>query len=1277
MNVSEEIDIRLDPSNALGGLNQLIKGVESFGAAAGVSDKAIKQMTSGMEKGFSTAAAAQARATMASKSATQQAVQGTQTQIKAQQDLARATEQAQKKLGLRTNSAGQTIEANSGQFANVSRLQALQQEVSSQQRLIEGESALQKSRAQNARFADSAQRNLAAISRQEEASYKTRQAELNSVFKSADRGGAVMRTLRTTMGDIPPVRMVQGLNRAVDSFMGMGNSARYALYDVSATFGIAGAAIAGIGIAAITAAVAHERAFANVQRTTTTTAAGYEVLKRQLEEMSMNLPITFEELSNIATAAGQLGISASGVASFTSTVAKLTATTNLTSDAAGVALARFRSFFSTAEDSSMTVTEGTFSNLASSILKVGVNSIATESGIVNVAIQIASMGDYAGMTANQVIGLAGAMSSIGVAPELSRGTITRTFSNIGNAVSEGGVQLEKFAALSGMSSAEFKASWGTDQFAGTFTRLIAGIKGISDSGQDANLALQDLGFNSVRDRPLLLRLAEAADEMGNSGGLLGQTMRDAASGWSENSELAAQYSIIASTTSARLQVLGQTFEQLAASMGEESGNMLGDLAVQMTNVVKNFEEFANSDAGKMFGTVAIQAALVVGGLMLIVAAGSRTVASLQGVGFAFKMMTDSGISGMSRLSAAFRIGSLSLGLVGLAATLVAVGFAWKAAADAAEDSKRGLQDAAGLVQAMRTDAEAGSAGLVVWGEVIGDAGRQGEAVKKPLSDAADALYGTGKAGHAGASGVNAASDSMQRAKYVFGDAAREFLKAQLLQSESFKDLFGERKNFFGQSTATIGITALDIDYESAIDEAIRGEDMVKYFQNQIAEKLEVDSYEDIQFKPGVTVGELQELDRLVADSAAVFQGTRSEVERNINSISAFGIEGKKSLAEISTTGATAAEMMAELDEVTQKTIDATAKGLGKFVDIGGLIDLTQKSLDTSEEGIASYEAAWVDAYGGASFSLEQYLGNFRRAGEEQKTFIANLQTLGASGHIAPEILADLSAMGPEANRLVQAMVDDLNATGGEGLSEFTDLWGRTGYDSMVAFAVQAELGQSIIRNIMYANGDAGGVEMLRAFNDKLASGLGVEAALAELQLDVNGKPIVPAITKPPMPPGLTSWEKQQWANDNRLHTTGTVSIAVPVLDGAGIKVGTRTIEPGWALGGYTGNGGKYDEAGTVHKGEFVMTKEATRAIGVGNLYAMMNAAQGGRAAPRGRGYAQGGAVQGTSTSPFVHLHPETIQQIGMVMDKILMVNGQVVARTASSGYKRDSLQGAY
>ena len=55
---------------------------------------------------------------------------------------------------------------------------------------------------------------------------------------------------------------------------------------------------------------------------------------------------------------------------------------------------------------------------------------------------------------------------------------------------------------------------------------------------------------------------------------------------------------------------------------------------------------------------------------------------------------------------------------------------------------------------------------------------------------------------------------------------------------------------------------------------------------------------------------------------------------------------------------------------------------------------------------------------------------------------------------------------------------------------------------------------------------------------------------------------------------------------------------------------------GYSSGGYTGDGGKYTPAGVVHRGEYVITKEATSRLGIGFLNHLNY----------GRGYATGGAV---------------------------------------------------
>jgi muramidase (phage lysozyme) len=76
----------------------------------------------------------------------------------------------------------------------------------------------------------------------------------------------------------------------------------------------------------------------------------------------------------------------------------------------------------------------------------------------------------------------------------------------------------------------------------------------------------------------------------------------------------------------------------------------------------------------------------------------------------------------------------------------------------------------------------------------------------------------------------------------------------------------------------------------------------------------------------------------------------------------------------------------------------------------------------------------------------------------------------------------------------------------------------------------------------------------------------------------------------------------------------------PLAGLGGIGTGIFGALLGFSEGGYTGDGGKYQPAGVVHRGEYVMSKQATRRIGVGNLEAMHKGAL--------RGYAEGGLVTG-------------------------------------------------
>ncbi|HEM7928273.1 TPA: phage tail tape measure protein [Citrobacter farmeri] len=95
--------------------------------------------------------------------------------------------------------------------------------------------------------------------------------------------------------------------------------------------------------------------------------------------------------------------------------------------------------------------------------------------------------------------------------------------------------------------------------------------------------------------------------------------------------------------------------------------------------------------------------------------------------------------------------------------------------------------------------------------------------------------------------------------------------------------------------------------------------------------------------------------------------------------------------------------------------------------------------------------------------------------------------------------------------------------------------------------------------------------------------------------------------------------KANWAD----FTRSTLSMLTQILMKQAMVglVDSATTAMGFAGGGFTGSGGKYEPAGVVHRGEFVFTKEATSRIGVSNLYRMM------------KGYASGGLVGGGTTGP--------------------------------------------
>ena len=85
------------------------------------------------------------------------------------------------------------------------------------------------------------------------------------------------------------------------------------------------------------------------------------------------------------------------------------------------------------------------------------------------------------------------------------------------------------------------------------------------------------------------------------------------------------------------------------------------------------------------------------------------------------------------------------------------------------------------------------------------------------------------------------------------------------------------------------------------------------------------------------------------------------------------------------------------------------------------------------------------------------------------------------------------------------------------------------------------------------------------------------------------------------------------------------SYGVAAVVGLAAVAAAMAFARGFAEGGYTGDGAKYDVAGVVHRGEYVVPAHAVSKLGVGYLDSLTVSA--------GRGYAGGGVVDKVTAMP--------------------------------------------
>ena len=323
---------------------------------------------------------------------------------------------------------------------------------------------------------------------------------------------------------------------AMSRFSGI---AKAGVKGVSIAVGAVSAALSAAGGYAIKTGIDFESAFAGVTKTVDATDSELAEFRQGIRDMAKDMPQSASQIAEVAEAAGQLGIQNENILSFTEVMSNLGVATNMSAIEAATALARLANITQMPQEN--------FDRLGSTIVALGNNLATTESEITEMGLRLAGAGKQVGMSEDQILGLAGALSSVGIEADAGGSSVSTVMAKIQLAVEQGGESLEQFADVAGMSSSEFKQAFEEDA-AHALVSFVDGLGTMEERGKSAIGTLDDMEITEIRQRDALLRLAGAGD-------VLAESLDIASEAWKENTALTKEAEQRYETMESRLQIL--------------------------------------------------------------------------------------------------------------------------------------------------------------------------------------------------------------------------------------------------------------------------------------------------------------------------------------------------------------------------------------------------------------------------------------------------------------------------------------------------------------------------------------------------------------------------------------------------------------------------------------------------------------------------------------------------------------------------------------------------
>jgi TP901 family phage tail tape measure protein len=1065
---------------------------------------------------------------------------------------------------------------------------------------------------------------------------------------------------------------------------------RYALYDVASSLTAVSAATLGAVAATLTFSAKFETAFTSIERTTMASTGALGLLRQQLIILSTEAPLAFEELAKIATLGSQLGIGTNDLIGFTKVVSQFAATTNVSADEAAKGFGRLGELLG--------VLPSQYNQLGSAIAFVGVKSAATETEILRTSIGLAGVAKTAGLSTDFIIGLAGSLASLGVPAEQSRGAITRVFQEINRAASRGGPVLDSFAEVLGKTSSEARNLAQSD-LQGFFKQLLVGLSGMSSG--ELTTALDALNLSDIRVTNTLSRLATNVDF---TNGLIS----DSATQFKNGTFLADSYALKVDDLASRFQILQNSLSALFAAVGDSISPFAKNVINFLIEFVNGLTAVAKTPIGQALliinSTLTIFIGVIaatVAGLAIFGASMAATKTALVTLG----VSADGASAAIGRLGKVMKIASgvgIALFLVEVVASLFAVG---QAAEDTAAKFNSFVSDTTGLSDAIIADsklrdeaiAESGASAAGAFIKVGGAASQVSPEIQKlqdQLKSTAE-LLGTNIPG--GYDATNAAIGNNTR--YI-GENTLAWVKNALIASDSFRELASQELIPFSGNTISDALNDIGLDFDEFTARIIKdgrngGQLYIRELSDAAQKAGRIDLATKIAIQASSSIGPVSELIDLL-------RGYGSVVSTIDSSGAAAGIEDVGFSAEF--TGKKLTKVVTPINNASAavRTLTDYANDLSstfkRAFDLRWASALNADAIADSWENLSKRITDARNRVLGLTATrdkLEYFLSIAIKAGDQLR--IADLQAQLANANAELSTATDDASTSLQGNSsaarknrrellgIIQSNGDYLSSLAANGASQeklrrvarqlredFVNQALAMGYsaDEVSKFAKTFGDFTNIINKVPpNVTVDADTNPATQALNEFIAK---ANSSSAKVKIDYVESDAYKKFKRGEV---LNASKLEKLALYESLILAKNYSGAARLAEQIG-KIATRLATGNYASGGYTGRGGKYEPAGVVHRGEYVIPKQHVNQS-TGLPYADAMGRMLPASAPATSSYANGGLVSG---GMMVSLSPDDralLRGVGASGDIVVAVDSREIARANARGARLVTAEGGY